>query len=57
MKKMKLSPRDTQVNVRLSKDLKTEAEQAAEEDSRSLSSLIEKLLVDHLKATGRIKRK
>jgi hypothetical protein len=49
---MKLSPRDTQVNVRLSAELKRIAEEAAEADSRSMSSLIEKLLVDHLRATG-----
>ena len=49
---MKLSPRTAQVNLRLSPDLKAAAEVAAEADSRSLTSLIEKLLVNHLKAIG-----
>jgi hypothetical protein len=51
---MKLTPRDTQINVRISGDLKRIAEEVAEADSRSMSSLIEKLLVDHLRAIGRI---
>ena len=49
---MKLNPRDTQVNIRLSSDLKRVAEEAAEADRRSVSSLIEKLLIEHLQATG-----
>jgi hypothetical protein len=54
---MKLSPRTAQVNLRLSPDLKAAAEVAAEADSRSLTSLIEKLLVDHLKAIGHFELK
>ena len=54
---MKLSPRNAQVNLRISPELKAAAEEAAAEDSRSLTSLVEKLLVDHLKATGRIATK
>jgi hypothetical protein len=49
---MKLSPKTTQVNLRISAELKEAAERAAEADQRSLTSLIEKLLVDHLKTTG-----
>jgi hypothetical protein len=49
---MKLRPRTTQVNLRISPELKEAAERAAGADQRSLTSLIEKLLVDHLKSTG-----
>jgi hypothetical protein len=38
-----------QVNLRLQPSLKKAAEKAATDDRRSLSGLIEKLLVDHLK--------
>ena len=44
-----------QVNLRLEPALKEAAEKAAEVDRRSLTSLVEKLLVDHLRtrsATG-----
>lgn len=41
-----------QVNLRLKPSLKALAEKAAEADQRSLTSLIEKLLVEHLKANG-----
>ena len=41
-----------QVNLRLKPSLKTLAEKAAADDQRSLTSLIEKLLVEHLKANG-----
>lgn len=54
---MKLSPRTAQVNLRLSPDLKAAAEVAAEADSRSLTSLIEKVLVNHLKAIGQFELK
>jgi hypothetical protein len=54
---MKLTPRDTQINVRISAGLKRVAEEAAEADSRSMSSLVEKLLVDHLRAIGRLESK
>jgi hypothetical protein len=53
---MKFTPRDTQVNIRLSSDLKRVAEEAAEADRRSVSSLIEKLLIEHLQATGYVPR-
>jgi hypothetical protein len=36
----------------LQPDVKAAAEKAAEDDRRSLSSFIEKLLVDHLRAQG-----
>ena len=49
---MKQSPKTAQVNLRLSPELKKAAEQAAVEDNRSLTSLIEKLLMDHLRKTG-----
>ena len=48
-----MAPRKTaQVNLRISPELKAAAEKAAAEDSRSLTSLIEKLLNDHLREKG-----
>jgi hypothetical protein len=41
--------KSSQVNLRLSPALKAEAERAAARDHRSLTSLIEKLLADHLR--------
>jgi hypothetical protein len=41
-----------QVNLRIDPDLKTAAEKAAAADQRSLTSLIEKLLIDFLKKGG-----
>ena len=38
-----------QVNLRIDPKLKAAAEKAAAEDNRSLTSLVEKLLMDHLK--------
>jgi hypothetical protein len=38
-----------QVNLRLEPKLKAAAEKAAAKDHRSLTSLVEKLLTDHLK--------
>jgi hypothetical protein len=37
------------VNLRLDPELKAAAEKAAVEDHRTLTSLIEKLLIDHIK--------
>lgn len=39
-------------SIRLSPDVKAAAERAAKEDVRSLASLIEKLLTDHLREKG-----
>jgi hypothetical protein len=44
-----------QVNLRLPPSLKEAAERAAAEDHRSLTSLIEKLLAEHLKAKSYLK--
>ena len=44
-----------QVNLRITPELKKAAELAAKEDQRSLTSLIEKLLNDHLKKNGHLK--
>jgi hypothetical protein len=44
--------RTANVMVRMTPSLKAAAENAAKDDTRSLSSLIEKLLVEHLKAEG-----
>lgn len=46
--------KDAQVNLRITPSLKKAAEKAAADDQRSLTSLVEKLLVEHIKkATGR----
>lgn len=44
-----------QVNLRLPPSLKRAAEKAAADDARSLTSLIEILLRDHLRAKGYLK--
>lgn len=41
-----------QINIRLKPDLKDAAEQAAEADHRSLTSLVEKLLTDYCREHG-----
>lgn len=44
------------ISVRVSDDVKTAAEKAAAEDSRSVASFVEKLLTDYLKKTGYLKK-
>jgi hypothetical protein len=46
------TPKSLPASVRLPPTVKAAAEKAAKDDSRSLSSLIEKVLTDHLKAKG-----
>jgi hypothetical protein len=48
--------KSAQVNLRLRPDLKAMAEKAAAADHRSLTSLIEKLLTDHLRRKGFLNR-
>jgi hypothetical protein len=43
------------VSLRLPPEVKVAAEKAAKDDFRSLSSLIEKLLTEHLRAKGYVK--
>lgn len=45
------------LNLRMEPSLKEAAELAARDDQRSLTSLIEKLLVDHLRAQGYLPQK
>jgi hypothetical protein len=47
-----IETKTAQVNLRLQPSLKEAAEKAAADDQRSLTSLIEKLLVAHLKKAG-----
>jgi hypothetical protein len=47
----------TPVSFRFSPEKKSALEQAAEDDSRSLSSMIDKILTDYLKANGYLKPK
>jgi hypothetical protein len=49
---MALETKSAQLLVRIQPSIKAAAEKAAADDRRSLSSLIEKLLVDHLKKRG-----
>jgi hypothetical protein len=48
--------RTATVQLRMRPSLKEAAEKAAEDDSRSLTSLIEKLLTDHLRKKGYLKK-
>jgi hypothetical protein len=43
------------LNLRIDPPLKEAAEKAAADDRRSLTSLVEKLLTEHLKAKGYLK--
>jgi hypothetical protein len=43
------TPKGLPVSLRLRPDVKSAAETAAKEDTRSLSSYMQKLLTDHLK--------
>lgn len=45
-----------QINLRITPELKAAAETAAADDQRSLTSLIEKLLTDHLKERGYVQK-
>jgi len=47
----------TPVSFRFAPEKKSALEQAAEDDSRSLSSMIDKILTDWLKANGYLKAK
>ena len=47
-----MSPRDVLINFRVSKEFKAAAEAAAKADNRSLTSFIEKLVLDHLQRSG-----
>ena len=49
---MSQTRRTVPVSVRLRPAVKAAAEKAAEDDARSLSSLIEKALLEHLRAAG-----
>jgi hypothetical protein len=46
-----------QVNLRILPELKEAAEKAASDDQRSLTSLVEKLLTDHLRGNGYLPKK
>lgn len=43
------------LNLRISPSIKEAAERAADADQRSLTSLVEKLLTDHLRSGGYLK--
>lgn len=47
--------KDAQVNLRIQPSLKAAAEKAASDDQRSLTSLVEKLLVEYLRKKGYLK--
>ncbi len=50
---MPKSRKTATLNLRIDPELKSAAEKAAAEDRRSLTSLIEKLLADHIREQGR----
>lgn len=47
--------KNTAISVRVPEAVKKAAEKAAKDDSRSLASLVEKLLTEKLRATGYLK--
>jgi hypothetical protein len=49
-------PKSLPVSLRLPPKVKHAAEAAAKEDARSLSSYLEKLLTDHLRKQGFLKK-
>jgi hypothetical protein len=49
-------PKSLPVSLRLPPKVKSAAETAAREDARSLSSYLEKLLTDHLRKQGFLKK-
>jgi hypothetical protein len=51
-----LMPKTSAISVRVSDQVKAAAEKAAADDHRSLASLMEKLLTEHLKAKGYLER-
>lgn len=51
---MKLSPRTILINMRVSPDFKAAAEAAAMAENRSLTSFVEKLVLDHIRAAERV---
>ena len=54
---MRAETKSTQILLRVRPTLKAAAERAAEDDDRSLSSFIEKVLTDHLRKGGYLKEK
>lgn len=49
------STKTATLNLRIAPELKALAERAAADDQRSLTSLVEKLIADHLKKEGYLK--
>ena len=47
--------KNTAISVRVPKRVKDAAERAANDDNRSLASLVEKILIDHLKEAEYLK--
>lgn len=50
------NPKSLPMSFRLPPDVKTAAEKAAAADSRSVASLVEKVLTEFLKANGYLKK-
>jgi hypothetical protein len=44
------------ISVRVSDEVKAAAEKAAADDSRTLASYVEKMLIDHLRKAGYLKK-
>jgi hypothetical protein len=52
-----IAPKSLPVSLRLSQEVKAAAEKAAKDDTRSLSSFIEKLVTEHLRKKGYLKER
>jgi hypothetical protein len=49
-------PKDSAISVRVTAEVKAAAEKAAAADSRSVASLVEKILAEWLRANGHLKK-
>ena len=47
--------RDAAISVRVQADVKAALEEVAREDGRTVSQFVERLIIAHLKAQGRLK--
>ena len=52
-----IAPKSLPVSLRLSQEVKAAAEKAAKDDTRSLSSFIEKLVTENLRKKGYLKER
>jgi hypothetical protein len=53
---MDVMPKDSAISVRVTTEVKAAAEKAAAADSRSVASLVEKILAEWLREKGHLKK-